>query len=223
VDESRRVAGEARYEADPEDLALLAALRRGDEAAFMALVERYHAALVRLASAYVPDRSVAEDVAQETWLGVLQGIGRFEGRSSLRTWIFRILVNRARTRGARERRSVPFSALGEGDNGGGPTVEPERFFPDGHPVAGEWAAPPRPWEYRPEDRILAAEVRRVVAAAVADLPPRQRMVISLRDVEGWTAQEVRVALDLSEGNQRVLLHRARAKVRRELERYFDDV
>jgi RNA polymerase sigma-70 factor (ECF subfamily) len=210
--------GAERYQGDPEDAALVAALRRGDEVAFMTLVERYHGSLVRLASVYVQDRTAAEDVAQETWLGVLQGIARFEGRSSLRTWIFRILVNRAKTRGARERRSVPFSALGgEDDEESGPTVEPERFRADGH-----WASPPQAWELAPEDRVLASEVRGVVAAAVAGLPTRQRTVITLRDVEGWSAEDVRATLDLSEGNQRVLLHRARAKVRRELERYLDD-
>ena len=223
MDDGHDVAGDAeRPQSDPEELALVERLRRGDEAAFMALVERYHGALVRLAAAYVRDRAVAEEVAQETWLGVLQGIGRFEGRSSLRTWLFRILVNRAKTRGARERRSVPFSALaGDGDEDG-PTADPDRFFPEGHPEAGEWAVPPRPWEYRPEDRILAGEVRAVVDSAIAALPPRQRTVLALRDVEGWSAEEARALLDLSEGNQRVLLHRARAKVRRELERYFDD-
>jgi RNA polymerase sigma-70 factor (ECF subfamily) len=222
VDDSQGAAVQAdRSQGDPAEVALVERLRRGDEAAFMALVERYHGALVRLASAYVQDRAVAEDVAQETWLGVLQGIERFEGRSSLRTWIFRILVNRAKSRGARERRSVPFSALAGDGEEDGPTVAPDRFFPEGHPEAGEWAVPPRPWEYRPEDRILAGEVRAVVAAAVAELPPRQRTVITLRDVEGWSAEDVRAMLDLSEGNQRVLLHRARAKVRRELERYFD--
>jgi RNA polymerase sigma-70 factor (ECF subfamily) len=207
-----------------DEAALIAALRRGDEAVFMTLVERYHGALVRLALAYVQDRATAEEVAQDTWLGVLQGIGRFEGRSSLRTWIFRILVNRAKSRGVRERRSQPFSALaGERDEEDGPTVDPDRFFPEGHAEAGEWSAPPRPWEYRPDDRVLAGELRGVIAAALEDLPPRQRTVITLRDVQGWSADEVRAALDLSEGNQRVLLHRARAKVRRDVEQYFDAV
>jgi RNA polymerase sigma-70 factor, ECF subfamily len=206
---------------DEAELALVAALRRGDEAAFMTLVERYHGALVRLALAYVPDRSSAEEVAQDTWLGVLQGIGRFEGRSSLRTWIFRILVNRAKTRGVRERRSQPFSDLASDRDDDGPTVDPDRFVPDGQAGAGHWAAPPRPWEYRPDDRVLAGELRGVIAAALDGLPPRQRTVITLRDIEGWSADEVRATLDLTEGNQRVLLHRARAKVRRELEQYFD--
>ena len=224
VDDALDAAGRAApHEQDPEDVALVEALRRGEEAAFIQLVDRYHGALVRLAATYVPARAVAEEVAQETWIGVLQGIGRFEGRSSLRTWIFRILVNRAKTRGVRERRSIPFSALGDDDEDGGPTVDPDRFFPEDHAKAGHWAAPPRPWEYQPENRVLAGEVRGVVATALAELPPRQRTVITLRDVEGWTADEVRSVLDLSEGNQRVLLHRARAKVRLELEKYFDGV
>jgi RNA polymerase sigma-70 factor (ECF subfamily) len=208
---------------DEGELALVAALRAGDEAAFMTIVERYHGALVRLALSYVSDRAIAEEVAQDTWLGVLQGIGRFEGRSSLRTWIFRILVNRAKSRGVRERRSQPFSALAGDDADEGPTVDPDRFVPEGQPGSGEWATPPRPWEYRPDERVLTGELRGVIAAAVEDLPPRQRTVLTLRDIEGWSAEEVRMTLDLTEGNQRVLLHRARAKVRRALERYFDVV
>jgi RNA polymerase sigma-70 factor (ECF subfamily) len=196
---------------DP-DAALLDRLRAGDEAAFMELVERHHAALVRLAQSYVSSRAVAEEVAQETWLGVLRGIDRFEGRSSLKTWIFRILVNRAKTRGEREARSVPFSSI-EGDDG--PSVDPDRFI-----EAGAWASPPRPWEGEPVDRLLAGEARGVIDAAIERLPPAQRRVITLRDVEGLAADEVSGLLDVTDGNQRVLLHRARSKVRQALEDYL---
>jgi RNA polymerase sigma-70 factor, ECF subfamily len=197
---------------DP-DAALIERLRAGDEAAFMELVERYHAALVRLAQSFVSSRAVAEDVAQEAWLGVLNGIGRFEGRSSLKTWIFRILVNRAKTRGVREARSVPFSSLAGED--GEPSVDPERFVRE-----GAWSSPPRAWEGEPEERLLAGEARAVIDAAIERLPPAQRRVITLRDIEGLGAEEVVGVLDISDGNQRVLLHRARAKVRQALEDYL---
>jgi RNA polymerase sigma-70 factor, ECF subfamily len=197
---------------DP-DARCLERLRAGDEAAFMELVERYHAALVRLARSFVSSRAVAEEVAQETWLGVLNGLDRFEGRSSLKTWIFRILVNRAKTRGERESRSVPFSSLEGGD--GGPSVDPDRFV-----EAGAWASPPRSWEGEPEGRLLAGEARQVIDAAIETLPTAQRQVITLRDIEGLDAAEVVDVLDISDGNQRVLLHRARSKVRQALEDYL---
>jgi RNA polymerase sigma-70 factor (ECF subfamily) len=195
---------------DEDDRRTLAALRAGDEQAFAELVRRYQSPLLRVAMSYVRPRSAAEEVVQETWLGVLRGLPGFEGRSSLRTWIFRILVNRARTRGVRESRSVPFSALGDGD----PAVAPERFAAD-----GSWAAPPPPADL-PDAALLTAEARALVLMAIERLPDQQRAVITLRDVEGWTAAEVREALELSEGNERVLLHRARAKVRAALEPYF---
>ena len=204
----------ATQRTDP-DAALLDGLRRGDEAAFMTLVERYNAAMVRLASTFVPSRAVAEEVVQETWLGVLQGIDGFEGRSTLKTWIFRILVNRARTRGAREARSVPFASLGPDD--GEPAVDPERFLAN-----GAWSTPPRSWEGEPEERLLSAEARAVIDGAIEKLPPTQRQVITLRDVEGYGSAEVRDLLELSEGNQRVLLHRARSKVRQALEDYLGE-
>ena len=194
---------------------LLERLRRGDESAFVELVERYQASMVRLARTFVPSDAVAEEVAQEAWLGVLNGIDRFEGRSSLKTWIFRILVNRARTRGVRESRSVPFTSLEREGEEGEPTVAPDRFRDDGF-----WGAPPRPWEDQPEERLLSAETRRVIRDAIDMLPASQRRVIDLRDVEGLSAQEVVDLLDLTEVNQRVLLHRARAKVRQALEDYF---
>ncbi|HCO02980.1 MAG TPA: RNA polymerase subunit sigma-24, partial [Actinobacteria bacterium] len=171
--------------------------------------------MVRLALNYVPSRAVAEEVVQETWLGVLEGIDRFEGRSSLKTWIFRILMNRAMTRGQRERRSVPFSALFDPLNEPSePSVDPSRFLGSGDPNAGGWGVPPRRWDEIPEDRLLSRETFALIRAAIDTLPPHQREVITLRDVEGWTSVEVCNVLQVSETNQRVLLHRARTKVRR---------
>ena len=172
--------------------------------------------MVRLARIYVDEQPVAEEVAQEAWISVLRGIDRFEGRSSLKTWIFRILVNTAKTRARRERRTVPFSALGSD----GPAVEADRFLPDGDAWAGHWSQPPRP--VAPEDELLAAEVRRELADAIRALPPAQRAVIGLRDVDGWSADEVCDLLDLTAVHQRVLLHRARSAVRRRLEPYLEE-
>ncbi len=197
------------------DERLVAALRRGEEAAFAELVDRYNAALLRLAATFVRDRAVAEEVVQETWLGVLQGIDRFEARSSLKTWIYRILTNRAKTRAERERRTVPLSAVGGREEGA--SVDPDRFFDPDHRWGGHWAAPPRRWDLIPEERLLARETLGWVQDAIDGLPPAQRQVITLRDVQGWSAEEVCDALDVSEGNQRVLLHRARSKVRQALE------
>jgi RNA polymerase sigma-70 factor (ECF subfamily) len=194
---------------------LVAALRAGDEDAFRSLIGMYHAQLVRVARMYVSSQAVAEDVAAETWLAVLQGIDRFEGRSSLKTWIFRILTNRAKTRGIREGRSLPFSAL-EPDE---PSVGPERFRTGDDRWPGHWAAPPSGF---PEERLLAGETRDVIERTIAGLPPTQRAVISLRDIEGWSAEEVCNALTLTETNQRVLLHRARSAVRAALEQYLQD-
>ena len=199
--------------ASPEDLRTVAAILAGDERAFEELVDRYNPSLLRVAQGYVRTRSAAEEAVQDTWLGVLRGLPAFEGRSSLRTWIFRILVNQAITRGVRESRSVPFSSLGEEEA----AVDPERFLP-----SGAWASPPQPLDGIPEDVLLSAEARALVLAAIAELPTQQRQVITLRDVEGWTADEVRNALELSETNQRVLLHRARAKVRNALEQYLSE-
>jgi RNA polymerase sigma-70 factor (ECF subfamily) len=207
--------------ATPEDLRTVAALRAGDERVFRELVERYHASLIRVALLYVRTRAVAEEVVQDTWIGVLRSLPRFEGRSSLRTWIFRILANQARTRARREARSVPFSSLA-GDDDDSPTVDPDRFLAADHPAfPGHWASPPQSWAARPEEELLARETRELVLAAIEVLPPSQRAVISLRDVEGWSSEEVCDLLEISEGNQRVLLHRARAKVREALEEYLD--
>jgi RNA polymerase sigma-70 factor, ECF subfamily len=195
--------------------ALIEALRKGDEQAFAALVQRHHASLLRLAMSYVATREQAEDAVAETWLGVLNGLDRFEGRSSLKTWIFRILVNRAKTKGVREQRSVPFSSLeGDGEQSES-SVDPARFAP-----AGNWSAPPQSWEGLPEDRLLSAETRSVVDDAIARLPAMQRAVITLRDIQGLSAQEAGDILGLTEVNQRVLLHRARSKVRARLEAYL---
>jgi RNA polymerase sigma-70 factor, ECF subfamily len=206
--------------ATPEDLRTVEALRAGDERVFRELVESYHASLIRVALMYVRTRAVAEEVVQDTWIGVLRSLPRFEGRSSLRTWIFRILANQARTRARREARSVPFSSLAApGDDA--PTVDPDRFLDPGHAAyPGHWAAPPRSWEGIPEDELLARETRDRVQGAIDALPGSQRAVISLRDVEGWSSEEVCDLLEISEGNQRVLLHRARAKVREALEEYL---
>jgi RNA polymerase sigma-70 factor (ECF subfamily) len=207
-----------------DEARLLEGLRRGDEAAFVELLDRYHGALVRLAMVYVGDRAVAEEVAQETWLGVLRGLERFEGRSSLKTWVFRILTNRAKTRGEREGRMIPFSALAgaevEADD---PAVEPERFLPADHPKwPGHWSAAPRGWGDNPEARLLSGETGDLIREAVDGLPPSQRAVIVLRDVEGFGSDEVCALLQVSETNQRVLLHRARSKVRRALEQYLGE-
>ncbi|MGH9281835.1 MAG: RNA polymerase sigma factor [Acidimicrobiales bacterium] len=206
-----------------EDAAVVAALRQGDEKAFAALVTRYHAALVRVAMAYVRDRTTAEDVAQETWLGVIDGIDRFEGRSSLKTWIFRILTNRAKTRAQRERRTVPFSSLGAELDRGEPAVDPERFLPpDATNWPGHWASAPARWDTMGEDRLLSKETLHRIHTCIAALPPNQRRVVILRDVEGWSPPEVCDLLEISEANQRVLLHRARSHVRRALERYLTE-
>jgi RNA polymerase sigma-70 factor, ECF subfamily len=206
--------------AEQNEAELVEALRAGDEDAFAALVDRYHASLVRLARMYVRDPAVAEEVAQETWLAVLGGIDRFEGRSSLKTWLFRILTNRAKTRGERERRSVPFSAVS--DPSDEPSVDPDRFQTEGDRYPGGWKDAPQPWEGDPEERLLAGEARALILDAIEQLPPNQRAVITLRDIEGFGSDETRNVLDLSETNQRVLLHRARSKVRRALEQYLGE-
>ena len=198
------------------ETSVVEALRAGDEATFARLVREYSPSMLRVARMYVASRAVAEEVVQEAWLAVLNGIGAFEGRSSLKTWIFRILTNIAKTRGQREGRSIPFSAV-VGDESE-PSVDPERFLGDDSRFLGHWAAPPRAWG--PEDRLLAAETMAVVEEAIAALPPSQAIVIRMRDVEGFDAEEARNALGISETNQRVLLHRARSKVRQALEDYL---
>jgi RNA polymerase sigma-70 factor, ECF subfamily len=198
-----------------DDAALLAALRAGDERAFERLVERYNASLVRVARQYVPTQEIAEDVAQEAWLGLLRGLDAFEGRSSLRTYLFRIVRNLARTRGVREARSAPFSSLGRDDEDG-PVVDPERFVKAPAAGAGHWLSPIRPWSLSTEQLALNAELGEKIAEAISRLPETQRRVVTLRDVEGFDSDEVCDLLGLSEGNQRVLLHRARTKLRQAL-------
>ena len=179
--------------------------------------------MVRVAQTYVPSRAVAEEVVQETWIAVMRGIEGFEGRSSLKTWIFRILANVAMRRGERESRSVPFSALAAAEDTGEPSVDPDRFLPADHELfPGHWAVMPARWP-TPEEGLLAGETRDVIARAIEELPKAQRTVIALRDVEGWSSEEVCEALEITAGNQRVLLHRARATVRTAIEEYFDAV
>jgi RNA polymerase sigma-70 factor (ECF subfamily) len=201
------------------EVQLLDALRAGDEGAFAALVREYHGSLVRVARTYVSTLAAAEEVAQETWVGVLNGLDRFEGRSSLRTWIFRILTNIAKTRAQRDRRSLPFSSLA-GDGEDEPAVEAERFRSGDDRWAGHWKSYPDRWDDLPEQRLLADETLGRVQDAIDRLPPVQQQVITLRDVEGWSSEDVCSALEISETNQRVILHRARSKVRQALETYL---
>jgi RNA polymerase sigma-70 factor (ECF subfamily) len=208
-----------------DDRAMLMALRDGDEAAFQELIDTYSASLLGVARLYVDSHSVAEEVVQETWLGVLRSLDRFEERSSLKTWIFKILTNVASRRGMRERRTVPFSALADVEAGEeeGSGVDPDRFLPADHDRwPHHWALGPTRWE-TPEEGLLSGETRGQILDAIEALPPAQRTVITLRDVQGWPSSEVCETLGLSESNQRVLLHRARSKVRGALEQHFDAV
>ena len=187
------------------DAELIRRLRVGDEQAFVALVERYNSSMLRMASSFVPNRAVAEEVVQDTWLAVLRGIAGFEGRSSLRTWVFAILVNRARSTGTREQRSIPVADTG-------PVVDSSRFGPD-----GTWSSPPEHWIEEAEDRLAAGKLADLLRSAMDDLPVRQREVVVLHDMEGMSSEEVCKVLAISEGNQRVLLHRGRSKLRQVLE------
>jgi len=206
---------------EPHDSQLVAALRAGDEEAFVQVVREWHPSMLRVAQIFVPSRAIAEDVVQETWLRVLGALDRFEGRSSLKTWVFRILVNTAKTRAQREGRVLPFSALNNPGRIPEAAVDPDRFRPeDDERYPGHWSSPPREL---PEERLLAAETRQLIAGAIDSLPATQAAVIRLRDVDGWSSEEVRNALDITEVNQRVLLHRARAKVRQALEDYLAPV
>jgi RNA polymerase sigma-70 factor (ECF subfamily) len=200
-----------------DDESLVERARGGDEDAYAVLVRRYTPMLMRLARMYVPTDALAEDVVQETWVAVLRGLERFEGRSSFKTWLFRILVNRAKTRGVREHRSIPFASVGGGgddgfEDGDGPTVDPSRFTTE-----GAWTSAPADWHDDPEAALDSSEALRIAREAIDELPERQKIVITLRDLEGLSSDEVRNVLDLSETNQRVLLHRARTKVRAALE------
>lgn len=201
------------------EVELLTALRSGDERAFVTLLDTYGPAMRRVALTFVRSRDVADEVVQEAWVGVLRGLDRFEGRSTLKTWLFRIVANTAMRRAVREARTVPFSAFETESEE--PAVSPERFRGPGDRYPGGWVSFPAPWENRPELALAGKEVREVISSAIEALPPGQRVVITLRDVDGWTADEVCSVLELTETNQRVLLHRARAKVRAALESYFE--
>jgi len=201
-----------------DDGVLVKALAARNPAAFAFLLDRYQAPLVRLAGQYVPNRAIAEEVVQETWLAVIKGIDGFEGRSSLKTWLFRIMVNLARSRGVKEHRSIPFASMAVIERE--PAVDPRRFRRFGG-AAGTWKRPPRAWS-EPEQSALGGEAIAIVQAEIAQLPPAQREVVTMRDVLGWTSAEVCEALDLAEGNQRVLLHRARSKLRSALERHYGE-
>lgn len=189
----------------------------------MRLVEELTPALTRLALQHVPSRAVAEEVVQDTWVGVLNGIGRFEGRSALRTWIFQILLNNARTRGKREKRTLPFAYFQRRADEGrdGPAVDADRFQGRRDAEPGAWARPPAEWD-EPDKQLELADTRTVLLEAIAGLPPRQREVITLRDIQGFSSDDARNALGISETNQRVLLHRARSKVRSALEVFMDE-
>ena len=209
--------------ASPDDVSLVEMLRNGDESAFVSLVERYQTTMLHLALIYIPERAVAEEIVQEAWVGVLEGLNRFKGRSSLKTWIFRILTNCAKTRAVRERRSVPFSSLSDTDGDlDEPAVDPDRFLPADSQTPGHWASLPANWNDMPENRLLSEETMACILSATEALPPSQQAVITLHDIEGWAAEEICNVLAISETNQRVLLHRARSKVRRALEQYFEE-
>jgi RNA polymerase sigma-70 factor, ECF subfamily len=201
------------------DAALVEALLSRDETAFRDLVTRYHRSFITVARQYVSSSAVAEEVAQETWLAVIRTLPQFEGRSSLKTWIFTILTNQARGRGSREHRVVPLSSAIAGD--GEVAVDASRFLDASHRWGGHWANPPRRIEDLPEECLEAAETMAALRHAMAALPDSQQRVMWLRDVKGWTADEVCAALDLTEANQRVLLHRARSKVRSALENQLE--
>lgn len=194
------------------DRELVAALRAGDESAFTEMVSLHHDGLLRVAKRILPAEGVAEEVVQETWVAVLRGLARFEGRSALKTWIYRILVNRSRTRARREGRVLPFSSMGTEEDD---RLEPERFDRN-----GKWKEPPKDWDDSPQGNLLKKEVAAEIEAAIQTIPPRQAMVLRMRDLQGMTSQEVCNVLEISETNQRVLLHRARHKVRSVLEGYL---
>jgi RNA polymerase sigma-70 factor (ECF subfamily) len=199
--------------AGDDDADLVAALREGDEHAFARLIDQYHASMVRVARSYVATKETAEDVVQDAWLGVIKGLDRFEGRSSLKTWMFRIVINKAMTRGGRDARSVPFSSLGPDE----PAVDPDRFFEAGR-WSGWWLSDDAVTKL-PDRIVLGKESRAMIDAVIATLPPNQRLVITLRDVQGFSAEEACELLGVTEANQRVLLHRARTTVRSALEGY----
>ncbi len=194
------------------DVQLLERLRLGDEQAFVTLVATHNDSMLRLARTFVPSNAVAEEVVQDTWLGMLRGIDRFEGRSSLRTWLLAILVNRARTAGSREARTTP---IGDPEQLV-PAVDASRFD-----VSGAWSTPPEPWTEAVENRIGATSLRTEILAALGQMPARQRAVVMLRDVDGLRTDEVCEVLGLTAANERVLLHRGRSRLRQALESKID--
>ena len=198
---------------------IVAALRAGDERVFRRLFERSQPMMRRVARAHVDSDAVAEEIVQDAWMAILTGIDRFQGRSALNTWMFSIVTKQAKTHRARERRALPFSAVDNGDSDA-PAVDADRFVADDDTWPGRWAIPPRPWQ-RAERRLLSLETREQLRRALAQLPERQRLVVALRDVEGLSAAEVSAMLDLTPANQRVLLHRARSRLRASLETYLD--
>nr|WP_246461790.1 sigma-70 family RNA polymerase sigma factor [Nocardia transvalensis] len=204
----------------PPDDVLADRLRAGDERSFQLVLDAWSASMLRLARSFVSSNASAEEVVQETWLAVIRGIDGFEGRSALKTWVFRILVNTAKKRGTKESRTIPFGSMTPDDEAA--TVEPSRFQPVGDPYPGHWRPGEKPQRWsEPENAAERSEVLRTVAAAVATLADRSRIVITLRDMEGYSSEEVCEMLDISPGNQRVILHRARAVVRAALAGYFD--
>ena len=210
-------------EPSSSETALLAAVRGGDEDAFCALVDAYGAAMHRVALTFVRSSAVADEVVQEAWLGALRGLDRFEGRSALKTWLLRIVANIARTHAVREARTVPFSSLGLAREAGSehePALPTDRFQGLDERYPGRWVSFPTPWANEPDSALLSAETRKLIVDTIEDLPDGQRIVITLRDVEGWDSAEVCSVLELSETNQRVLLHRARSRVRAAVERYL---
>jgi RNA polymerase sigma-70 factor (ECF subfamily) len=211
------LADDPAYGSDEQ---LVAGLRCGDEQTFRELFARSYPTMKRLARGFVASDAVAEEIVQDTWMAVVTGIDRFEGRSALGTWMFSILTNQAKTHSARERRALPLSCVAESE-GEQPAVDPDRFQTDDEAWPGHWATPPRPWQ-KPERRLLSLEARHELKRALAQLPERQRLIVALRDVEGLSAEEVCDLLDLSQENQRVLLHRGRSRLRAFLEAYLDD-
>jgi RNA polymerase sigma-70 factor, ECF subfamily len=206
-----------------DDAELVAALKRREEMAFVTLLERYQGKLLRLALVYCRTRDLAEEVVQDTWLGVIQGIERFEGRASFKTWLFQILVNRARTRAVKEGRMLSFSSLSdEAESPSEPAVPADRFRPLDDPWPNNWAVPPHAWGESADTAVLRSETMELVQRAIAELSPAQQQVITLRDIEGWASEDVCNVLELSETNQRVLLHRARSRVRAAIEAHFEE-
>ena len=202
------------------DEQIVSALRAGDENVFREVYERNYPVMKRVARGYVDSDAVAEEIVQETWMAIVKGIGRFERRSALGTWIFSILINQAKSHNARERRALPLSSVATtGDEG--PVLDMDRFQKDDEAWPGHWATPPRPWQ-KPERRLLSLEARAQLKQALTELPDRQRVIVGLRDIEGLSAEEVCELLELTQENQRVLLHRGRSRLRTVLEGYFDD-